>query len=223
MKKSIIIDFDHTIGYFDQIIFLINIVEKTYDVSLDACKMSKIFENYPNIFRPKLYEIIHHILHYQKEDYITFFILYTKNNQPHFVDAVILFIEKKIGKDSMFDFKIFEKSNQKNIQSIIDEIEYCDNILNHCLCFIDNKIYHYHDDVKYIKCEDYVYHYSSHELAKLFPYDFFAKINESLIHRYLKHKKSKKKQKHILHPMVYDVNSTFILQSIRDFIFSSSI
>ena len=103
MKKTIIIDFDHTIGFFDQIVFLINIIEKKYDTLLDDAKMNILFENYPKIFRPKLYEIIHHILHYKNNDYITFFILYTKNIQPRFVESVILFLETKIDKSHMFD------------------------------------------------------------------------------------------------------------------------
>uniref|UniRef100_A0A6C0KMX0 FCP1 homology domain-containing protein n=1 Tax=viral metagenome TaxID=1070528 RepID=A0A6C0KMX0_9ZZZZ len=222
MKKTIIIDFDHTIGFFDQIVFLINIIEKKYDILLDDEKMNILFEKYPKIFRPKLYEIIHHILHYKNNDYITFFILYTKNIQPRFVESVILFLETKIDKSHMFDFKIFEKSQDKNIYSIIQTIE-CEDINEHCFCVIDNRMYNYHGDVKYIKCEDYVYFYSIQELIDSFPYDTFTKINKPLLLRYLKIKKFKKKKKNTLHQSIYEVNSSFIIHSIRDFIFSSSI
>ena len=61
MKKSIIIDFDNTIGYFSQIIYLINIIEKTYhrkmnqeDVNIDiytflfVLKYLKYLNLFPN-------------------------------------------------------------------------------------------------------------------------------------------------------------------------------
>ena len=57
-KKSFIIDFDNTIGFFDQIIFLINIVESTYNYSLNEIQIGELIDYYPNIFRPKLYDII---------------------------------------------------------------------------------------------------------------------------------------------------------------------
>ena len=51
MKKSIIIDFDHTIGFFDQIIFLINIIETTYEKTLSLLEIYNILNYYPYIFR----------------------------------------------------------------------------------------------------------------------------------------------------------------------------
>ena len=79
VKKSIIIDFDHTIGYFNQFIFILNIVEKTYNITLNEEQVHCILDHYPLVFRPKLYDILNLILFYETKNQLTFFILYTCN------------------------------------------------------------------------------------------------------------------------------------------------
>ena len=78
VQKSIIIDFDHTIGYFNQFIFLINIIEKTYLMSLNEQQIHSLLDYFPLVFRPKLYDIFELILLYEKDNQLTFFILYTR-------------------------------------------------------------------------------------------------------------------------------------------------
>ena len=228
-KKSIIIDFDHTMGYFDQIIFLINIVETIYQEALNASKMYLLFACYPQVFRPKLYDIIQLILYFQKDDNVTFFILYTCNNKPHFVEAIVSFLEHEHNHSPLFQYTLYEKSKQKNMNTILQNIQE-EQMDTHLLCFIDNKLFHYTNqkDIKYIKCEDYIYNYDLKEIVKLFPYDMFEQVDESTLIQYFKLKnrsKSKKKtkvkrQKGLPYPL-YELNSSFILQSLRDFVFGA--
>lgn len=225
MKKSIIIDFDHTIGFFEQIIFLINIIEITYNEKLNTLQIITLLEYYPFIFRPKLFDIIRLILYFQKDNKISFFILYTRNNKPEFVESVISFIEQKVNHSPLFNYKLYEKSKQKNTNAIIDSIKQ-DNLNTHLLCFIDNTLFIYENNdfkIKYIKCEDYIYYYDNKEFIKIFPYHIFKKINKNLLKTYLDNmkytKKYKKQKKQISLPYyMYEINSSFIIQSIRDFI-----
>ena len=225
-KKSIIIDFDHTMGYFEQIIFLINIVETIYQEALNAAKMYLLFACYPHVFRPKLYDIIQLILYFQKDDNVSFFILYTRNNKPHFVEAIVSFLESELHHSPLFQYTLYEKSKHKNMNTILQNIQE-EQMDSHLLCFIDNKLFHYTNkkEIKYIKCEDYIYHYDVKEIVKLFPYDRFEEVDEDTLIQYfkLKHKSKKKtkdKKKQGLPYSLYELNSSFILQSLRDFVFT---
>lgn len=214
-KKSFIIDFDNTIGFFEQIIFLINIIETIYEESLNVIEICKLIDYYPYIFRPKIYNIIKLILYFQKKNEVSLFILYTCNKKPNFVEAIISYIEKKVDYSPLFNYILYEKSKLKNFDTILSNIQK-ENIHLHSLCFIDNKIYNYKQyNNNYIKCEKYVYSYEINEIINLFPYHIFKKINEKIIYKYFKLKKKKKKGLPI---QMYELNSSFIIQSIRNFI-----
>ena len=47
-------DFDNTIGYFSQIIYLINIVEKTYYRKMTQSDVNILLKIYSFSFRPKI-------------------------------------------------------------------------------------------------------------------------------------------------------------------------
>ena len=170
IKKSFIIDFDNTIGFFDQIIFLINIIETTYNYSLNEIQIGQLIDYYPNIFRPKLYDIIKLILYFQNNETVRFFILYTCNKKPLFVEAIIKYIEKQIHYTPLFNYILYEKSKYKNLDTILFNIQE-ENINTHILCFIDNRFFHYKNntyDYKYIKCENLGYYPSiSYVINKL--------------------------------------------------------
>ena len=215
--KSIIIDFDHTIGYFDQIIFLINIIETVYQKPLSDSETHQLLNHYPNIFRPKLFEIINYIIRLQKNHSITLFVLYTCNNKESFVHTIVSFLEKRLNHSPLFQYKLFEKSKQKNIKTLSTHIQ---DISSHQICIIDNKLFDYKNiNHKYIKCEDYRFIYHPRDIFKSFPYHHFDKVNEITLKDYFKYKINKKDKKHKILPYVlYDMNSSFILQSIHDFV-----
>ena len=231
VQKSIIMDFDHTIGYFDQIVFIINIIEVTYGVKLKKEELHILFKCFPFIFRPKLFDIMNLIIYLQKDEKIVFFILYTRNTQPHFVEAVVSYMEEKLNYNPLFQFKLFEKSKIKRIETIHNDIQ--SNIQSHMLCFIDNTFFPYdvqNQETKYIKCETYIYDYKLKDILSLFPYVHFVEMNESLLSDYMKNKdyiksnftttsKSKSKSKKQCLPYsLYELNSAFVCQSIHDFV-----
>ena len=47
--KSVIIDFDNTIGYFDQLIYIIYIIEKVNSHPIMEFELFIILDKYPNI------------------------------------------------------------------------------------------------------------------------------------------------------------------------------
>ncbi len=217
IQKSIIIDFDHTIGYFNQLIFIINIVETTYNISLNDQQIHNILEKYPLVFRPKLYDIFELILLYERHHKITFFILYTCNNKPHFVRSIVHYLEQKLNRNSIFCEILFEPTKTKNIHTLLNHM----NENHHFLCFIDNTLFEYRDKrviTRYIKSENYIYNYDIKDVVRLFPYDLFNQINESLLKEYFKNKKIKHKKKRRLPYKMYEFNSSFILQAIQEFV-----
>ena len=94
-KKSIVIDFDNTIGYFTQIIYILNIIEKTYKININQKDINVLLKNYPNIFRPKIIEILNLINILKNKEKIKFFIMYTCNNKEQFVKMIINYICNK--------------------------------------------------------------------------------------------------------------------------------
>ena len=217
MKKTIIIDFDHTIGYFDQIIYILNIIEKTYNLKLNDLEIFDILDHYPYIFRPKIFDIIELIKKNQYIQTLEFFILYTCNNNSHFVNIITKYIEKKINLYHIFNFKIFS-NDKKKIETIYlhtnDKINE-----NSSLCFIDNKYFHYSSKhIKYIKCEKYIYNYDTKTILKKFPFEKYNLLNKKIIIKYLKLLYKKKPLNRQLPRNSYEINSNYILSLLYNFI-----
>ena len=112
VQKSIVLDFDHTIGYFTQMVFIINTIEVTHHMELSESDFHILFHHYPHIFRPKLLDILQLVLHLQKDNKVIFFILYTRNNLQRFVEAIVSYLESKLKHHELFQFKIYEKTNE---------------------------------------------------------------------------------------------------------------
>lgn len=218
VQKSIIIDFDHTIGYFNQFIFLINIIEKTYLMSLNEQQIHSLLDYFPLVFRPKLYDIFELILLYEKDNQLTFFILYTRNDQPHFVNSIVRYLEQKLKETFIFHHILFEPTKVKQIDTIIPYIQ---DKQTHILCFIDNTYFDYRDkqvQTKYIKSEHYMYEYNIQDIIAQFPFHLFQDVNDSLLTVYFQNQKKRKhKKKRMLPYAMYELNSSFMIQSIRDF------
>ena len=116
-KKSIVIDFDNTIGYFTQIIYILNIIEKTYKININQSDINAVLKNYPNIFRPKIIEILNLINILKNKEKIKFFIMYTCNSKEHFVKMIIKYICDNLLKNiNIFDFIVFQKKNLQKIK-----------------------------------------------------------------------------------------------------------
>jgi hypothetical protein len=218
-SKSVIIDFDNTIGYFDQLIYIINIIEKVNSHPIMDIELFTILDQYPYIFRPLINEIFDIILHNKDNQNIKLFVLYTCNTNKVFVNQITKYLQKKLNKNNIFEYIIHEKSKVKNIYSIVKETNINQN--NDILCFIDDKVFDYENkpNVKYIKCESYVYNYDLKEIIYKFPYQYFCNIDSALLKKYfhiINIKKKKKKTK-CLPFKAYELNSQHILYILRSF------
>ena len=164
-----------------------------------------------------LYDIFELILLYEKDNQLTFFILYTRNNKPHFVNSIVHYLEQKLKETFIFHHILFEPTKVKQIDTIIPYIQ---DKQTHILCFIDNTYFDYRDKgihTKYIKSEHYVYEYNIQDIITQFPFHLFQDVNDSLLTLYFQNQKKKYKKKRMLPYAMYELNSSFMIQSIRDF------
>jgi hypothetical protein len=155
MNKNIVFDLDETIGYFGQIIYIMNTAKLK--------NVYELFDLFPEYFRTNIFEVFQYIIRLKKEGKIKSVILYSNNNNDEFINYVISYIHKKINYE-LFDLSISlntplrmkKTNNLKNLNDLI----LCSNGLltdSSSICFIDDKIHDgmKHKKVYYINCEPY--------------------------------------------------------------------
>jgi len=232
MEKSIIIDFDNTIGYFSQIVYLINIIEKTYNRKMTQNDVNTLLKIYTLSFRPKIFEILKFIYKLKSKKIINSLILYTKNKNEVFVKMVIFFIEELIISNNneydkanahVFDEIIFSKSKYKDIESVL-KLK-CINEENKTkLCFIDNKKYNYETSSKsvtvyFIECDTYKFYYTNNEITKKMDYEIYSKLDKKILNKYFKNIYKNKQNICNLPLKVHEFNSLYIFNLLNNFCF----
>lgn len=223
-NKYIIVDFDHTIGYFRQIIYILNIIETHFIQGLTKENVFHILDKYPYIFRPKIHNILEYIS--SNKRHITFFILYTFNNNKKFVYLIIEYIKQKLNlSDELFDYKIFQGStkNGKSIEYLESQIMpnnsiKSDNTID-LYCYIDDKRYNamIRNNVQYIHCERYVFHYAQRDIVRAFPFNVIQ-IHKSILKKYMKKYDDEKRPPNCLPRGSFVLSSLNLLALIDDFI-----
>jgi len=218
--KCIILDFDCTIGYFRQIIYLINIIEKYYHLdNIEDYEYFKIFDCYPNMFRPKIYDIFNLIL--SSKEKIKFFVLYTNNQNINFVSLILQYIKIKLKyNDKLFDYTFFNTTKEKSLSFIKNNLNNSnDEIL---FCYIDDSknINMSNRLLQYVHCEKYIHNYNINEIINKFPFHSFHKITKSRLHKYFLKYFEKIKTKTQLPRSSFYSPSTKLLYVINLFIFS---
>lgn len=218
--KCIILDFDCTIGYFRQIIYLLNIIEKYYKLdTMNDHQYFKVFDCYPNMFRPKIYDLFNLIL--SSKDKIQFFVLYTNNQNIKFVSLILQYIKMKLKyNESLFDYTFFNTTKEKSLSFIKKSL----NITNDKIlfCYIDdskninmsNRLLHY------VHCEKYIHNYDINEIIHNFPFNSFDKITKSNLQKYFSKYFEKIKIQKQLPRSSFHSPSTKLLYVINLFIFS---
>lgn len=208
MNKHIIFDLDETIGYFQQFIFIMNVI--------DCEEYSKYFKLFEEYFRPNIFHLFEKLLYKKKIKHIKYVILYTNNNNPHFVHNVMDYIHSKLNH-KLFDYIITYNSNRIHKNKSYEDLIHCiPSIEKEALCFIDDKIHicmKSNSNVSYIKCEKYI-----HELSVD---DIISRLNckhdiKSILKKY-------KYSKKILPPNVHTYSTKRILQHIEIFISKISV
>lgn len=182
--KCIIFDFDCTIGYFKQIVYLLNIVEKTYEISLlEQNKYFELFDSYPYMFRPKIYDIFNLIL--SNKENIKFFVLYTNNKNKDFVFLIIKYIQEKLKYNKkIFDYELFHNSSQKKLSNLKDYINTIGNSTFYCYIDDSKNINMSDKKLQYIHCEKYIYNYTIEEIINNFPFILFNKVTKTKLRKY---------------------------------------
>ena len=213
MNKHIIFDLDETIGYFKQFIVILNIIELYHPIDYNL-----YFELFEDYFRPNIFHIFEMILSKKKTKNIKYVVLYTNNNNDHYVNKVIEYIHKKLNA-ILFDHIITYNSNRLHkIKSYEDLIHCIPDIANGSLCFIDDKIHicmKSNLNVSYIKCEKYTYHLSNDEIiSRLLKTNHYDKEHiKSILKKYKYSKKELPKSAH-------NYSSKKMLQHIEIFIYN---
>ena len=154
--KIIVFDLDETIGYFEQLICIMNHTKKT-----TKNEIFELIDLMPECFRTNLFEIFYFIVRLKIETKIKCVILYSNNNNDLFIDYILSYIHEKLNY-KLFDLSIsFNHKLRKKTKNINDLILCSDGLLNNdsSICFIDDKE---HEEMKhaklyYINCEPYKY------------------------------------------------------------------
>jgi len=151
-EKNIIFDLDHTIGFFEQMIHIMNYSELT---------CPEVLRLFPEMFRPLLLDFFITLVAYKKAGKIKSILLYSNNNNYFIVSSIIKFIHETI-TDKLFDEVItLEHPLRKKKQKDYHELILLSNGLiceeSH-LCFVDDKFHPLMNtkNTCYIKCESYV-------------------------------------------------------------------
>jgi len=232
MKKLIIIDFDNTIGYFSQVIYLINIIEKTYSRKMTQDDINTLLRIYSNSFRPKIFEILKFIYELKVKNIIHALILYTRNKNERFVKMVLVFIEEYILQQAynekdmyMFDDIVFSETKTKQLEPLLKmkNMSYNDEDLR--LCFIDNMNYNYEEQsisnitVFFIECDNYKFYYTPEEIARNMDYEIYSKLNKKIMYKYLKNIYKNKKIMRNIPFKIHTLNSLYIFNLLNNFCF----
>lgn len=150
--KMIVFDLDQTLGFFDQIVYIINQTHlETY---------APLFELFPEIFRPQLFELLHSLALLKKNHRVKGIVLYTNNRNEDFVHQVIQYIHMKLGC-SLFEPVITYHSTERTTRekSYQDLFSCIKDGTAHLFCFIDDK---YHERMKHVQIyyiHSEAYHY----------------------------------------------------------------
>ena len=150
--KMIVFDLDQTLGFFDQIVYIIN------QTRLEI--YAPLFELFPEIFRPQLFELLHSLALLKKNKRVKGIVLYTNNRNEDFVKQLIQYIHIKLGC-SLFEPVLTYHSPERTTRekSSHDLFACIQDGHTHLFCFIDDK-YHErmnHVDIYYIRSEAYQY------------------------------------------------------------------
>lgn len=230
MKKSIIIDFDNTIGHFSQIIYLINIIEKTYQRKMTQEDVNILLDIYIHSFRPKIFEILKFIRELKEKKIIQNLVLYTKNKNESFVKMVLTFIEEQItfnnetvGKTPLFDHIVFSKTKTKYLEPLMKVQNIFDAGETH-ICFIDNKNYNYETEnssitIYFIECDTYKFYYTHDEIIKKMDYKIYSRLSKKLIYKYLKSIYKNKTTAENIPIKIHEFNSLYIFNLLNNFCF----
>ena len=159
-EKNIIFDLDHTIGFFEQMVHIMNYCDL-------SCK--ELLHLFPDFFRPLLIDFFITLITYKKAGKIKSILLYSNNNNDFIVRTIIHFIHETIQYELFDEIITQEHPLRTKKQKDYQELLTLSNGHLHeesFLCFVDDKIHPLMNskNTYYIKCEGYS-HYIKHSVV----------------------------------------------------------
>ena len=163
-KLCVVFDLDKTIGYFTQIAMLIDGIEYHLNRKITIKEHFKIFDLFPEIFRPNIFNIFKLLKKLKKKNKHLKVIIYTNNMGPKSWTHIIKkYIEQKIPK--LFDHVIcawkvgdtlYEPCRTTHNKTYKDLLN-CTKFLHYKFCFIDDQYHPHmvHKNIKYLRVIDY--------------------------------------------------------------------
>jgi hypothetical protein len=182
-----VFDLDKTIGYFTQVAIFIEGIEHYIGRKLKKTEMYKIFDLYPEIFRPDIMSIFKYLKTTKQKLKCVKVLIYTNNMGPKsWVYDIKKYIEKKI-KYKLFDKtiaawkvgdKVYEKHRTGYDKKYVDLIK-CGNLsLTDKIIFLDDMVHPdmKHERVTYIHLKAYKHDILFSKMNKIFLKSKFGKI-----------------------------------------------
>ena len=174
-----VFDLDKTLGYFTQVAVFIEGVEHYLGRKLKKNEIYKIFDLYPEMFRPDMMNILKYLKQLKHKLKCVKVLIYTNNVGPKsWVHTIKNYIEKKL-KYKLFDRtiaawkvsgKIYEKCRTSHEKKYTDLL-YCGKLKKtDKICFLDD-MKHPHminNNVKYLHLKGYKHDIPFTKMCKIF-------------------------------------------------------
>lgn len=186
LKHYVVFDFDETLGYFAQINAFLQAVQITFKTSLSERQLFEVIDQFPEIFRPKIFTVIEYLKRKILSGHCDGVLLYT-NNQGH--KAWPEFITRYINYKANYPVftKVIAAWKVGNIMvekcrsthnKTYDDLIKCGSLPEKSrIFFIDDRAHEdmIHDNVTYILAKPYYHRYRHDDMVAKFMKTTLAK------------------------------------------------
>ena len=174
-----VFDLDKTIGYFTQVAIFIEGVEDFIKRKLKKKELYKLFDLYPEVFRPDMMSIFKYLINLKKKLKCVRVLIYTNNIGPKsWVNTIKNYIEYKL-KYKLFDrtiaawkvgSKIYEKCRTTHEKTYCDLLRCGKLSHNDKICFLDDMKHNHmiNNNVKYLHLKGYKHDIKFQKMCKIF-------------------------------------------------------
>lgn len=149
MSKNIIFDLDHTLGFFEQMVHIMNYCDLT---------CHELLTLFPEFFRPLLIDFLKILVQYKQSGKIKSILIYSNNNNESFVKSVIESIHLSLDSNVFDEVITLEHPLRTKKQKDYHDLLQAGTLEpDSILCFVDDKKHPLmnHPNVFYIQCEGY--------------------------------------------------------------------
>jgi hypothetical protein len=171
LEKVIVFDFDETIGNFQQIGIIYDIL-KEHNIKLTQKELYNLLDLFPYLLRPGLIELLQAL----KLQNIQTAIFTNNQAPPSWVNLFANYLSYNIGEQAFnhivkswkIDGKVVEKCRTSYDKKYTDFLSCTGYPKGTKLCFIDDRYHHSmnNKNVYYIHVKPYHFHYSFHEMIE---------------------------------------------------------